>query len=119
MSKILIIDGEENFRKEVESKLKEKGFEVVLARDGEDGINKLNENSDVSVIIMDLELEKMDGGAFYLAMREDQKETTPIIVCTNLTTAAFPGKAAEFLVKSQTTIEDLVEKVKEHAGIII
>ena len=116
MKKILIIEDDKVFRDVMSEKLRQEKYEILTAEDGEMGLKVLDKNPGVDLIILDLIMPKMDGETFYYNMREDMKDTIPVIVFTNLTTTAYPGRAAEFLIKSNTSLEQLVEKIKKHIG---
>jgi two-component system alkaline phosphatase synthesis response regulator PhoP len=58
--RILAVDDEPDVLRLVEIKLKKVGFEVLTARDGEEGLNKaVAERPDV--VLMDVMMPKMDG----------------------------------------------------------
>lgn len=58
--RVLAVDDEPDVLRLVEVKLKKAGFEVLTARDGEEGLNKaISENPDV--VLMDVMMPKMDG----------------------------------------------------------
>jgi CheY-like chemotaxis protein len=65
---ILIVDDEPSFRLLLRSVLKELGYEVVQAENGEDGLKKLNENK-VDFIISDIYMPIMDGIRFNRSVR--------------------------------------------------
>lgn len=81
--KILIVDDDMRNVFALTSVLEEKGINVVIGRNGIEGIKKLHENLDVDLIIMDVMMPEMDG---YTAMKEIRKENkfinTPIIAIT-------------------------------------
>jgi len=63
--------------------LEEKNVQVVIGRTGREGIEKLNENPGINLVIMDIMMPEMDG---YTAMREIRKDerfvNLPIIALT-------------------------------------
>lgn len=81
--KILIVDDDMRNVFALTSVLEEKGIDVVIGRNGVEGIKKLHENLDVDLIIMDVMMPEMDG---YTAMKEIRKEikfsNIPIIAIT-------------------------------------
>ena len=81
--KILIVDDDMRNVFSLTSALEEKGIKVIVGRNGEEGIQKLQENSDIDLIIMDVMMPEMDG---YTAMKEIRKEkqfkSIPIIAIT-------------------------------------
>jgi len=60
--KILIIDDEAYIRRVLELKLKNKGYEVLTASDGEEGF-ALIESRQPDVVVSDIMLPKLDGRA--------------------------------------------------------
>lgn len=70
MSKyILVIDDSVTIRALVEFTLKQEGYDVALAYDGFDAIEKLKKisrsNDSVRMIITDINMPRMDGITFY------------------------------------------------------
>lgn len=65
------------------SALEEKGMNVVVGRNGSEGIKKLYEINTIDLILMDVMMPEMDG---YTAMKEIRKEkqfdNIPIIAIT-------------------------------------
>lgn len=59
--KILVIDDDDLLRAMICSSLKEKGFTVLEARDGVDGINKLCTISDINAVITDIQMPRANG----------------------------------------------------------
>lgn len=81
--KILIVDDDMRNVFALTSVLEEKGINVVVGRNGAEGIQKLHEVSDVDLIIMDVMMPEMDG---YTAMKQIRSEkgfkSIPIIAIT-------------------------------------
>ena len=61
MEKILIVDDEERMRKLVRDFLVKNGYIVFEAGNGEDAINIFLQDNDISLIILDVMMPKMDG----------------------------------------------------------
>jgi CheY-like chemotaxis protein len=63
--------------------LEDKGMDIVIARDGLESLDKLKENPDIDVVLMDIMMPRMDG---YEAMEEIRKqkvyEKLPVIALT-------------------------------------
>jgi hypothetical protein len=63
--------------------LEERGTKVVVGRNGRDGINKLYQNNNIDLVLMDIMMPEMDG---YQAIKEIRKEkkykNLPIIALT-------------------------------------
>ncbi len=81
--KVLIVDDDMRNVFALSSLLEEKGIKVIVGRNGKEGIQKLNENTDADLILMDIMMPIMDG---YQAMKEIRSElrfsTIPIIALT-------------------------------------
>lgn len=59
--KVLVVDDESRMRKLVSDFLTKKDFVVVEAGDGEEAVDLFFEQKDISLIIMDVMMPKMDG----------------------------------------------------------
>jgi two-component system, chemotaxis family, chemotaxis protein CheY len=80
---ILVVDDSKLYRKIISNILEGIGIKVVKAVDGDDGINKLQENH-IDLIITDLYMPKIDGERFIkLAKQIEGKKDIPIIVTTS------------------------------------
>ena len=81
--KILIVDDDMRNVFVLTKILEDKKVKIVVGKDGRDGIEKLYQNTDTNLIIMDIMMPQMDG---YEAMREIRKDsrytTLPIIALT-------------------------------------
>lgn len=76
--KILLIDDDQDLREMVAEALQEDGFDVTQAKNGERGIERLND-SDPDLIIVDLMMPKMDGFEF-LSSVKSRNLKSPIVV---------------------------------------
>ena len=95
MAKILIVEDNELNRDMLSRRLMRKGFEVVMAEDGQKGVDmSISENPDL--ILMDLSLPVMDGWEATSTIKnaEETKEI-PIIVLTAHAMAGDREKALE------------------------
>ncbi len=81
---ILIIDDDLAMQTVLEIALREAGYRVILAGDGQEGLAKLNElNPDL--IISDIMMPQMDGVETFDRMKEHlQEEGIPILIMTAL-----------------------------------
>ncbi len=78
--KVLVVDDEQSIVTLLHYNLKQAGFEVITAMDGEDGLQAaMNEQPDL--IILDLMLPKMDGIEVCKELRQ-RKVATPIFMLT-------------------------------------
>lgn len=79
-TKILLVEDEENIRKLVTSYLVKEGFKVIEASDGEEAIEKFDNEYDFSLIILDVMMPKMDGYQVASYIRKDYD--VPILMLT-------------------------------------
>lgn len=79
---VFAVDDSRTMRDMIKHALTQHGFEVSLADDGEDGLEKLEELSP-DVIITDINMPKLDGFGFIEGVRKSEKHRgTPILVLT-------------------------------------
>lgn len=79
-TKILLVEDEENIRKLVASYLVKEGFKVVEAADGEEAVKKFDNEYDLSLIILDVMMPKMDG--YQVASYIRNESDVPILMLT-------------------------------------
>lgn len=81
---ILVIDDDAHIRRVIELKLRNAGYQVLIAKDGEEGLN-LIESQHPDVVITDIVMPKLDGTAVCMKADEFKKEwpfLTLIITCS-------------------------------------
>jgi two-component system alkaline phosphatase synthesis response regulator PhoP len=79
--RVLAVDDEPDVLRLVEVKLRKAGFEVVTARDGEEGVNKaVAENPDV--VLMDVMMPRMDGYTAAGLIKERMQPAPLILMLT-------------------------------------
>jgi two-component system sensor histidine kinase/response regulator len=110
MKPILVIDDEEMYRNTISSLLRQSGYAVVEANDGEKGLD-IVQNQPVELIISDVMMENLDGFGFIERVRMDPATSTiPFIFVTGLSDKKTMRKgmtlgADDFLVKPFTGAE--------------
>ena len=95
MTKILLVEDHEEIWDFLSRRLKRRGFDVILAHDGQEGVNKTrSDNPDV--VLLDMNLPVMDG---WTAARElkasPETARIPIIALTAHALAGDRDKALE------------------------
>ena len=78
--KILVVDDEERMRKLVHDFLQRQGYQVLEAADGEEALEIFFEDKNISLIILDVMMPKMDG--FEVVKEIRQYSEGPIIMLT-------------------------------------
>lgn len=80
MKKVLILEDEENILSFVVINLKRAGYEVIEAGCGEEALNKLRENPDIGVAILDIMLPDIDGFEVCRRIRATSKQMGVIML---------------------------------------
>lgn len=117
MKKILFVEDESALQKTFGALLRQEGYEMVSATDGEAGL-RLARSEKPDLVLLDLILPKMDGFKVLEALKKDEAtKSIPIIVLTNLEEIENVEKAIElgattYLVKTNYTLEELAQKIK-------
>jgi DNA-binding response OmpR family regulator len=116
--KILIIEDDHALQTIYQRKFELEGFEVIQAFTGQEGINAVK-SIIPDIILLDVMLPQGMNGFDVLEQvkRMDQLKNVPVIVFTNLDSernVATSMGAADYIIKANTSIDDLVAKVKTH-----
>ena len=115
--KILIIEDEEALSSVLKEKFEAEGYFVSIAKNGEDGLTTTDKVMP-DIILLDLILPKLNGFQVLEALKADpDKKSIPVVVLSNLgeddsIKRAILLGAADYFVKTQHPIKEIVEKVK-------
>jgi len=121
MKTILFIEDESALQKTFGDLLREEGYEMISALDGEVGL-RLAKEKKPDLILLDLILPRIHGFDVLKQLKEDpETKDIPIIVLTNLEGIGDVDKAIRlgaktYLVKAQYTLEEVLEKIKKALG---
>ena len=80
MFNVLVAEDEKNIRNLIGIKLKNAGYNVIFAKDGQEALNAVYENH-VDIMIVDVMMPIMSGYELVKILRQD-KIKTPVIMCT-------------------------------------
>jgi DNA-binding response OmpR family regulator len=117
--KVLFIDDDNFLRKVYETELSEKGFEVQLAADGQEGLQKIADTHP-DIVILDLIMPNKNGFEVLSDLqRFEETRALPVIVLSNLGQSedqkrALDLGAVEYLIKDNTTLDIIAEKIDFH-----
>lgn len=118
MKKILVIDDSPFYAKILRDKLPKEEYEVLVAGDGEEGIELVNKNNP-DLILLDLAMPKLDGLSFLKKIQADRGDLTiPVIIFTNNNDLDKVSEGVAlgvqgYIVKSLETLETIVDSVKD------
>ncbi len=118
--KILLIEDNELNRDMLSRRLERKGFEVVLAEDGESGV-ALARSEKPDLVLMDMSLPVMDGWAATREIRADREiARVPIIALTAHAMSGDRERALEAGCNDYDTkpvdLQRLVDKIQALVG---
>ncbi|MFA5051248.1 MAG: response regulator [Patescibacteria group bacterium] len=115
---VLIVEDEPSIRDAIVIKLTRKGFTVLEAKNGQEGLDiALQKHPDL--ILLDVIMPIMDGLTVIKKLKEDEwGKTVPVLLLTNLSDPEAVSKSikidrSDFLIKSNWTLEEVVEKINQ------
>ena len=116
MEKILIVDDEVEIAELISDALTDEGFETMTANDGETGLELASKNPDISLILLDIMMPKVDGLTLCRKIRDTI--TCPIIFVSaksrTLDVVVGLEMGADDYITKPFVVEELVAKVKAH-----
>ena len=116
MSKILIVDDDREIASLIGDSLYDEGYETLLAYDGEIALEKVSNNLDLEMIILDIMMPKVDGLEVCRKIRE--KVSCPIIFVSaksrTLDTVLGLEIGADDYITKPFIVDELVARVKAH-----
>lgn len=117
---VLVVEDDQLLIQAYKLKLEKEGMETYIAASGSEAIAFL-EKDPPGVVLLDLLLPGLNGFEFLSAIRKNEKwKDVPVIILTNLTQSEENLKiandlgAADYIVKSEIKISDIIEKVKKY-----
>ena len=119
--KILLVEDEEIMIDLLQRKLTQEGYEVIVAKDGEEGLKRMRETNP-DLILLDIVLPKMGGFEVMEEMnKEPELKKIPVIIVSNsgqpveLDQARKLG-AKDWLIKTEFDPQEVVDKVEKQIG---
>ncbi len=118
--KILIVEDDEDFLYILQKRFTIEGFSIVIAKNGEEGII-VAEKEKPDLILSDILMPKMDGIVMAKKIKESNANV-PIIFLTNIKDVDYTidiqkSDKFDYLIKSDTRINDIVAKSKIKLGL--
>lgn len=118
MKKVLLIEDDPFLVDIYATKLKESGFSVGIAVDGQEGLKKIEENSP-DLVLLDIVLPVIDGWEFLKKLSNSKNAgKLKVIILSNLGQKGEVEKglnlgAAKYLIKAHYTPSEVVKEVKK------
>ena len=117
---ILIVEDDNALRNVLKEKLTDEGFTIIEATNGEEGLETAK-RTHPALVLLDILMPKMDGLEMLTQMRGGQDawaKHVPVMVLTNSTDAqtiyrATNLGASDFLIKSEWSLDAIVQKIRE------
>lgn len=121
MSKLLIVEDEQTIAQMYEFKLKQQGYDVMIALNGQQGLD-LAESFKPDLILLDVRMPVMTGDEMLGKMRQtDWGASIRVIVLTNISKDEAPQSLRllhvdRYVVKAHTTPSQVVTLVSDIVG---
>jgi len=121
LGKILLVEDDKFISRAFRDGLTRAGFEVVQALDGVEALEKVKTDAP-DLMLLDLIMPTKNGFDVLEEISAKKLKKFPIIILSNLGQELDIKKAKEFeaddyLIKSNVTLKEVVEKVKSHLNI--
>lgn len=119
--KILIVEDEEIILDLLQKKLTTEGYQVSVARDGEEGLKVMREIKP-DLILLDIIMPKMGGFEVMEAMQKDvELKKIPVVVVSNSGQPVELDKAQElgakdWLIKTEFDPQEVIDKIIRQIG---
>ena len=116
--RILVIEDDKILRRACETSLSKRGFVVLTASNGEEGIRQA-ENLLPDLILLDVRMPKLTGAETLSVLKQNEKtRLIPVIMLSNYSSESGIQKAetlgaAGYLVKASISLRELGDRVAE------
>ena len=116
--RILVIEDDKILRKACETSLAKRGFAVLTAADGVEGIRQAEEFLP-DLILLDMRMPKLTGAETLAVLKQNEKtRSIPVVVLSNSSSEASVQKAETlgavgYLVKASLSLKELGDRVAE------
>jgi DNA-binding response OmpR family regulator len=120
--RILVVEDDQFLRELYDELLKEEGYDIELAADGEEGLNKMSTGG-YDLVLLDIMLPKIDGLEILRRLKDKHPENPngPVVLLTNLgqdsiIKEGFNLGASGYLIKSSMNPDQVISEVKVFLG---
>ena len=118
--KILLVEDDLFLHDLYRDTLTSAGYNVISAKDGEEGLNLIKANPDANLLLLDLMLPKLNGIDVLKEIKKDERtKSLSVIVLTNLNEEAIIQEALKlganaYLVKVDYTPQQVIDMVHQY-----
>jgi CheY-like chemotaxis protein len=116
--RVLLVEDDRFLRKACETSLKQRGFDVITATDGEEGL-ALARSTRPALVLLDLLMPKMPGIALLEALQaDDATRSIPVVILSNSSREedkrrAIDLGAAGYYIKANLSLRMLAQEVEK------
>lgn len=114
---IIIMDDQESMLQILSQTLKDQGFEVTTANDGEEGLSKIKANPQAfNLILADVNMPKLNGFELLQQVKQSQPRI-PVVFCTSMAEGVVDMVGKEYhvdgVIKKPFEIEDVLKTINQ------
>lgn len=111
---LLIVEDDESIRTSLQELLEAEGFDVLLAENGEEALDLLDQNPPVKCILLDLSMPIMDGKTFLkvFASRFPAASRPPVLIMTAAGRHEMPTYPAASFIRKPFDVDDLMSRIQ-------
>jgi DNA-binding response OmpR family regulator len=110
--RVLVIDDEKDILDVIETFLAKKGFDVISVETGEEGLDVLEKNRDIDVIVLDNRMPGLSGIEVLERLKEN-KNATPVIIFTGSMGRRIRLLSVSAFLMKPIRLETLFRTIKE------
>lgn len=116
MDRILIVDDDQAIAYLIADALEDEGFEIIICHDGNEVLEKIEESCEISLMILDIMMPKMDGLELCRRVRDQLKAPIIFVSAKSRTLDTLLGleMGADDYICKPFVVEELVARVKAH-----
>ncbi|MDP3729706.1 MAG: response regulator [bacterium] len=119
--KILLTEDDQFLSSLLGNRLRREGFEVVIAKNGDDALKELGAQK-IDLVLLDIILPGKSGFEVLEEIKKDSKiAKIPVVIISNLGQDADVEKgkqlgAVDYIVKARVSIDNVIQKIKDYLG---
>src|SRR4051794_35316486 len=122
---LLLVEDSSTMRRMLSTLLQDEGYEVVIAKDGKEGLEKAGEEPCVDLILTDFEMPELDGAGLCRGLKDDRElRSIPVLMLTTLSetenkVAGLDSGADDYIQKPKSPgeIQELFARIRAHLRI--